>query len=103
MLKTRELNFFLFMAKVLPPIPTTSMSTADVQDFVAHVRGVMLEALYEMSPKVSSEKDFQSEAVVTEKVSTDNHQKESSIATPPESGASLVLPSIGVTATSIEP
>jgi lysophosphatidate acyltransferase len=75
------------------------MTAADVHDLSARVREVMLEALYEISPKVASK----SEKVVTEKVFTDKVTKEQEqSSTPLELVSSLVPTSIGVIPSSVE-
>jgi len=83
--------------RILPLIPTSSLTVADVHDLSARVREVMLEALYELSPKAPSEKTSKLE-VVAEKVT--EQQQEPSI--PLESVASLAPISIGVVPSSVE-
>jgi len=88
-LKTdHEFFFFFFFLPVLPPIPTTSMTSADVQDFATHVRELMLEALCGMASKPPVTR------VVNEKVSTDKITKQEEEPSPSlESVMSVVSPS----------
>jgi lysophosphatidate acyltransferase len=78
------------------------MTTADVPDFAAHVREMMLEALHEMSPSGKTSKPIGQ--VVSEKVSTDkvSKQEEEPPSTPLEYIGSVVSPSIGVIPSSVE-
>lgn len=90
-----------FFPLVLPPIPTTSLTAADVHDISAHVRGVMLEALYEISRKDLSEKTSESRIVEQAVTSTDNkvvNQKEDSSSVL----ESIASPSIGVVPIPVE-
>ncbi|CAA7259911.1 unnamed protein product [Cyclocybe aegerita] len=73
----------IIKVRVLPAIPTTGLTPADVGSLSTRVRDVMLEALREISPKVPSES--------SSKAAASNPQEEK-VREPAEPVADLLLP-----------
>ncbi|KAH9482335.1 1-acyl-sn-glycerol-3-phosphate acyltransferase [Psilocybe cubensis] len=73
--------------RVLPPISTEGLNASDIGKFSTHVREVMLEALRDISPKVSAEK----ETLESQKPTTQDPKLAKSHGGPLESAAVSII------------